>query len=70
LLGFALVMARSTRAPAGPHAKKLMELAFKKGLLTLAAGRNSLRFAPPLIVDQEDVDIALSILEQSLSEMD
>jgi 4-aminobutyrate aminotransferase len=68
--GIELVMDRSTREPAGELARKLMDLAFKKGLLTLAAGRNALRFAPPLVVDQEDVDIALSILEQSLSELD
>ena len=68
--GIELVMDRSTREPAGEHAHKLMDLAFKKGLLTLAAGRNALRFAPPLVVDQEDVDIALNILDQSLSEMD
>jgi 4-aminobutyrate aminotransferase len=68
--GIELVMDRSTREPAGEHARKLMDLAFKKGLLTLAAGRNALRFAPPLVVDQEDVEIALNILEQSLSEMD
>lgn len=68
--GIELVMDRATREPAGDLARKLMDLAFKKGLLTLAAGRNALRFAPPLVVDQEDVDIALNILEQSLSEMD
>jgi 4-aminobutyrate aminotransferase len=68
--GIELVMDRFTREPAGDLARKLMDLAFKKGLLTLAAGRNALRFAPPLVVDQEDVDIALNILEQSLSELD
>ncbi len=68
--GIELVMDRATREPAGDLARKLMDLAFTKGLLTLAAGRNALRFAPPLVVDQEDVDIALNILEQSLSEMD
>jgi 4-aminobutyrate aminotransferase-like enzyme len=47
-----------------------MERAFSKGLLTLAAGRNALRFAPPLVIDQEDVQIALGILEQALSEFD
>ena len=68
--GIELVMDRATREPAGDLAHKLMDLAFSKGLLTLAAGRNALRFAPPLVVDQEDVDIALGILEQSLSELD
>ncbi len=68
--GIELVTDRGTREPAGDLAKKLMDMAFAKGLLTLAAGRNALRFAPPLVIDEEDVDIALDILERCLSELD
>jgi 4-aminobutyrate aminotransferase len=68
--GIELVTDRTSREPAGDVARKLMERAFSKGLLTLAAGRNALRFAPPLVIDQEDVQIALGILEQALSEFD
>ncbi len=68
--GIEFVTDRTTREPAGDLARKLMELAFSKGLLTLAAGRNALRLAPPLVVDSEDVDIALGILERCLGELD
>jgi 4-aminobutyrate aminotransferase len=47
-----------------------MNRAFAKGLLTLAAGRNALRLAPPLVIDSEDVDLALTILEECLGELD
>ena len=45
-------------------------MAFAKGLLVLAAGKNTLRLAPPLVVDDEDVDIAVGILGQCLDELD
>ncbi len=68
--GIEFVTDRATREPAGDLARTLMEMAFTKGLLTLAAGRNALRLAPPLVIDSEDVDIALEILERCLSELD
>jgi 4-aminobutyrate aminotransferase-like enzyme len=45
-------------------------MAFAKGLLTLGAGKNVLRLAPPLVVDDGDVDVALEILGQCLEELD
>ncbi len=68
--GIELVQDQSTREPAGELARKLEQIAFTKGLLVLAAGRNALRLAPPLVVDQEDVDIALGILDDCLKELD
>ncbi len=68
--GIEFVTDRTTREPAVEIAHQLEQLAFGKGLLLLAAGRNALRLAPPLVVDAEDVDIALGILEQCLQELD
>jgi 4-aminobutyrate aminotransferase len=68
--GIELVSDRATREPAGELAHRLELMAFAKGLLLLAAGKNALRFAPPLVVDAEDVDIALGILDQCLNELD
>ena len=39
-------------------------------IATVAAGKNALRLAPPLVVDEQDVAIALQILDQCLSELD
>jgi 4-aminobutyrate aminotransferase len=68
--GIEFVTDRGTREPAGDLARKVMNRAFAKGLLTLAAGRNALRLAPPLVIDSEDVDLALTILEECLGELD
>jgi 4-aminobutyrate aminotransferase len=68
--GIEFVSDRSTREPAGDLAQRLEQMAFARGLLVLAAGKNALRLAPPLIVDQEDVEIALAILGKCLDELD
>jgi len=38
--------------------------AFQKGLLLLGCGKSSLRLAPPLVVDEYDVDTALRIIDE------
>ena len=68
--GIEFVIDRATREPAVDLAHRLELMAFAKGLLVLAAGKNALRLAPPLVVDAEDVDIALNILDQCLRELD
>jgi 4-aminobutyrate aminotransferase len=68
--GIEFVADRATREPAGDLVHRLERMAFAKGLLVLAAGKNALRLAPPLVVNQEDVEIALEILDQCLSELD
>ncbi len=68
--GVEFVADRATRAPAGDLVHRLEQMAFAKGLLVLAAGSNALRLAPPLVVDEADVAIALEILDQCLTEFD
>ena len=68
--GIEFVKDRASREPAEELAHRLEQMAFGKGLLLLAAGKNALRLAPPLVVDDEDVDIALEILGQCLNELD
>jgi len=43
-----------------------VELAFERGLLFLGAGENSIRIAPPLILTQEQADIAMDVLEECI----
>ena len=42
---------------------------FQKGLLVLQCGESVLRMAPPLVIDEVDVDTALRILDQCLSKV-
>ena len=68
--GLEFVTDRESRTPAPDLAHRIELLAFAKGLLVLAAGRNALRLAPPLVVDSEDVAIALNLLDRCLAELD
>jgi 4-aminobutyrate aminotransferase len=68
--GIEFVADRTTREPAADLVHRLERMAFAKGLLVLAAGKNVLRLAPPLVVDDDDVDTALDILDQCLTEFD
>jgi 4-aminobutyrate aminotransferase len=68
LIGVELVNDRQTKEPAPPRVKALVESAFRRGLLLLGCGPSAVRVAPPLLVDEEDVDTALRILDECLGE--
>jgi 4-aminobutyrate aminotransferase len=43
---------------------------FKRGLVAFGAGVSAIRFSPPLIVSRDDVDAALGIFEEVVSEVE
>jgi len=69
MIGVEFVKDRQTREPAPEIPHELVERAFKRGLLLLGAGKSSLRLAPPLVIDDYDVDTALGIIDACLREM-
>jgi 4-aminobutyrate aminotransferase len=42
--------------------------AFRSGVLLLGAGKSAIRLAPPLTIDEEDIRIALSTIDEMLSD--
>jgi 4-aminobutyrate aminotransferase len=67
MIGVEIVKDKKTRATAHDERDRIVELAFERGLLFLGAGENSIRIAPPLIVTQEQADIAMDVLEECIS---
>ena len=71
MIGIEIVLGRDkdlqSRTPAGPMRDKIVDLAFERGLLILGCGETSLRLCPPLIVNQQEADIALDILEDCIA---
>jgi 4-aminobutyrate aminotransferase len=46
---------------------RIVDLAFERGLLLLGCGENTIRLCPPLVVSQEETDVALDILEECVA---
>jgi 4-aminobutyrate aminotransferase len=68
MIGVEFVKDPVTREPYPELVDRLTERAFKRGLLLLGAGKSVIRLAPPLVLDEYDVDTGLGILEECLAE--
>jgi 4-aminobutyrate aminotransferase len=58
------------REPAGAYVGDLEQLAFRKGLLLLSCGKSTIRFAPPLVISEAELQVGLRILGECLHELD
>ncbi len=47
----------------------LIQQAFQRGLLLIGCGKSALRFCPPLVITSEQIQVALSILQDLLNEV-
>src|SRR5216684_2907913 len=66
MIGVEIVKDKKSKAIAHDERDRIVELAFERGLLFLGAGENSIRIAPPLILTQEQADIAMDVLEECI----
>jgi 4-aminobutyrate aminotransferase len=66
MIGVELVEDKLTRKPAGALRERIVDMAFARGLLLLGCGENTIRLCPPLIVTQDEMDVALDILEECI----
>ena len=69
MLGVEFVTDRASKTPHPDLVKRLVQTAFTQGLLLLGCGPSSLRFAPPLVVDEYDVDLVLTMLDELLGSL-
>jgi 4-aminobutyrate aminotransferase/(S)-3-amino-2-methylpropionate transaminase len=73
MIGIELVKDRKTKAPANEYVSKVVEHAYRSGLLIGGYGRygnrNVIRLTPHLVTTDEQVEIALEILEDSLKSL-
>jgi 4-aminobutyrate aminotransferase len=67
MIGIEIVKDKQTRATAHDERDRIVELAFERGVLFLGSGENTIRVAPPLVVTQEQADIAMDVLEECIS---
>jgi 4-aminobutyrate aminotransferase len=70
MIGVEIVRDQKTKERAGDFREAIVDLAFEKGLLLLGAGENTIRIAPPLLVDEEQAAFAAHTLEDCISEVE
>jgi 4-aminobutyrate aminotransferase len=68
MIGVEIVRDQKTKERAGDLREAIVDRAFEKGLLLLGAGENTVRIAPPLVIDEEQADFATRTLEACINE--
>jgi 4-aminobutyrate aminotransferase len=67
MLGVEFVEDRISMRPA-PDLRDRVEIGcYERGLIILGAGTNTIRWSPPLILDRENVDVALEIFDEAIT---
>lgn len=69
MVGVELVRDRTTKERATAERDAIVNAAFARGLLILGAGKNAIRFCPPLVLTKDQADIAVKILDESITEV-
>ena len=69
MIGVELVKDKVGKAPAREFCDALITRAYHNGLILLSCGQSTVRFMPPLMIDEEDVDEAVELLERSMGEL-
>ena len=60
--GVELVKDQKTKEKAGDMRNRIVDAAYHKGLLILGSGENTVRFCPPLVIDEEQAEFAVKTL--------
>ncbi len=67
MIGVEMVRDRETREPAPELRERILQEAFRRGLLLLGCGKSTIRLAPPLLIDDEEATLAVSILDEAIA---
>ena len=70
MIGVEIVRDQKTKERAGELREAIIQRAFTKGLLLLGAGENTIRIAPPLMIDEEQAEFAVRTLDECIREVE
>jgi len=68
MVGVELVKDRESKVPAKECRDKIINAAFRKGLLLLGCGENNIRFCPALTVRRTQINTCLTIFDDAVRE--
>ncbi len=66
MIGVELVRNRETKERAPELRDQMVDMCFKRGVLLLGAGPNTIRFCPPLTITQDQADFAVDTIKDCL----
>ena len=69
MIGVELVRDRVTKERATTERDALVQEMFKRGVLILGAGRNAIRFAPPLVLTRDQADTVVTLFDEALTKL-
>jgi 4-aminobutyrate aminotransferase len=69
MIGIELIEDSIAKKPIPERRDAVVYKCFEKGLILQGCGPSTIRFSPPLIVTQEEADVALEIFEEALKEV-
>ncbi len=69
MIGMEIVTDKKTNNPNPELRDKILTGCFKRGLLILGCGPNSVRFAPPLIITKEQADFSVDCIDSAIGEL-
>jgi len=67
MIGVEFVTDKNTREPAHDLRDRVVDHAFRRGLLTLGCGSSTIRFSPPLSISRAEVDEGMEIFEEAIT---
>jgi 4-aminobutyrate aminotransferase len=68
-IGIEIVKDKRSKTRGEQEAKAVMDYCFRHGLLVIMAGRNVIRFIPPLNIPEEEMNEGLDIMEEGIAEV-
>ncbi len=69
MIGMEIVTDKKTKNQSSELRDKILMGCFKRGLLILGCGPNSVRFAPPLIITKEQADFSVDCIDSAIGEL-
>ncbi|MEM2618526.1 MAG: aminotransferase class III-fold pyridoxal phosphate-dependent enzyme, partial [Candidatus Hadarchaeales archaeon] len=69
LLAIEFVKDQKTKKPAPEERDLVVRKGLEKGILVFRGGNSTIRIAPPLIIEEEELSLGLDLLEEAVAEV-
>jgi 4-aminobutyrate aminotransferase len=69
MIGVDIVKDKATKEHASAERDLIIEKCFERGILFLGCGPSSIRLCPPLVVTQQEADVAMDVLEDCIRQV-